>query len=137
MTSSAIPLPALLSELAAKQWQRLLERADAGQQALFITHQPMLLRLLALSDFVAEALIQSPAMLEEILNEESYLQAERSSAYDALLTEALSGIEQDDDMKRVLRQFRRHHMVLIAWRELLGHYGAEASFKQLSVLTDS
>ena len=31
---------------------------------------PMLLRLLALSDFVAEALIQSPAMLEEILNEE-------------------------------------------------------------------
>ena len=73
MTSSAIPLPELLSELAAKQWQRLLERADARQQALFITHQPMLLRLLALSDFVAEALIQSPAMLEEILNEESYL----------------------------------------------------------------
>ena len=137
MTSSAIPLPELLSELAAKQWQRLLERAGAGQQALFITHQPMLLRLLALSDFVAEALIQSPAMLEEILNEESYLQAERSSAYDALLTEALSGIEQDDDMKRVLRQFRRHHMVLIAWRELLGLSGVEESFKHLSVLAES
>ncbi|TXH64551.1 MAG: hypothetical protein E6Q86_02805, partial [Tolumonas sp.] len=45
MTSSAIPLPELLSELAAKQWQRLLERADAGQQALFMTHQPILLRL--------------------------------------------------------------------------------------------
>jgi len=34
MTSShAIPLPVLLSDLANKQWQRLLERADAEQQS--------------------------------------------------------------------------------------------------------
>lgn len=46
MTSShAIPLPVLLSELAHKQWQRLLERVDAEQQTLFLSHQPMLLRL--------------------------------------------------------------------------------------------
>ena len=138
MTSStAIPLPALLSELAAKQWRRLLERADAQQQALFLSHQPMLLRLLALSDFVAESFIYSPAMLAELLTSERYLQAERSAAYPALLQTALQHVDSEDSLKRVLRQFRREHMVLIAWRELLGLSEVEESFKHLSVLAES
>ena len=103
MTSStAIPLPALLSELAAKQWRRLLERADAQQQALFLSHQPMLLRLLALSDFVAESFIYSPAMLAELLTSERYLQAERSAAYPALLQTALQHVDSEDSLKRVI-----------------------------------
>ncbi len=138
MTSSpVIPLPALLSELAEKQWQRLLERADAAQTALFLSHQSELMRLFALSDFVAEALIHSPALLAEILTEQSYLQGERSAAYPALLQRALEAVDSEDALKRVLRQFRRRHMVLIAWRELLGLSPVEESFRHLSVLAES
>ncbi|WP_024872242.1 bifunctional [glutamate--ammonia ligase]-adenylyl-L-tyrosine phosphorylase/[glutamate--ammonia-ligase] adenylyltransferase [Tolumonas lignilytica] len=138
MTSSTVlPLPALLSELANRQWQRLLERADTTQQALFFAHQPMLLRLLALSDFVAEACIQSPAMLAEMLTNEHYLQAERSDSYAPLLQQALAEIENEEQLKRVLRQFRRQQMVLIAWRELLGLSTVQESFTHLSVLAES
>jgi glutamate-ammonia-ligase adenylyltransferase len=108
ISSHAIPLPVLLSDLANKQWQRLLERANAEQQSLFLSHQPMLLRLLALSDFVAEAVISTPAMLADMLTSERYLQAERSADYPQQLHTALQAADSEESLKRVLRQFRRH-----------------------------
>ncbi len=137
ISSHAIPLPVLLSDLANKQWQRLLERANAEQQSLFLSHQPMLLRLLALSDFVAEAVISSPTMLAEMLTSECYLQAQRSVDYPQQLHTALQAADSEESLKRVLRQFRRHHMVLIAWRELLGFAEVEESFTHLSLLAES
>ncbi len=97
----------------------------------------MLLRLLALSDFVAEAVISSPTMLAEMLTGECYLQAQRSADYPQQLQTALQAAESEESLKRVLRQFRRQHMVLIAWRELLGFAEAEESFTHLSLLAES
>lgn len=135
--SAATPLPSTLSELGQRQWQRLLERADAEQLTLIQPHQPMLHRLLALSDFVSESFIASPALLCDLLTSERYLNAERASGYEAELQQLLEGAQSEIDLNRELRLFRRKEMVVIAWREMLGLSPVEESFRHLSILAES
>lgn len=137
MISSALTLPSILSDLSHNQWQRLLERSDDTQQALFTTYQPMLMQLFALSDFIADSVIQSPEMLVVMLEEAQYQQVDRASHYLEQLQQRLMLLTDEEAFKKQLRLFRRQEMVLIAWRELLGLAPVEASFRHLSVLAES
>ena len=49
---------------------------------------------------------------------------------------ALSATQDEMQLHTLLRQFRRKHMLIIAWRELLGKASLEESFKHISFLAD-
>ena len=84
-----------------------------------------LLTLLGLSDFVADSLFKQPELLTELLASGDLDQAERWPAYQHDLTALLAEVDDEEALKRILRQFRRSRMLVIAWRELLGHAAVE------------
>lgn len=129
-------LPASLLSLAERQWQRLLEQAP-DYATLPASQREHLLTLLGLSDFIGESLIREPALLGEVLACGELEQAERWPHYPAWLAGALAEVQDEEALKGALRRFRRRHMVVIAWRELLGLASVEESFVHLTRLADA
>lgn len=129
-------LSPLLQEQARRHWQRLLDLApDHG--ALPEPTRQTLLTLFGLSDFVADSLIKQPELLGPLLASGDLDQAERWPAYEGDLAALLVGVTDEEALKRILRQFRRSRMLVIAWRELLGHAAVEESFIHLTKLADA
>ncbi|MGL5117838.1 MAG: bifunctional [glutamate--ammonia ligase]-adenylyl-L-tyrosine phosphorylase/[glutamate--ammonia-ligase] adenylyltransferase, partial [Plesiomonas shigelloides] len=129
-------LSPLLQEQAERQWQRLVELApDYG--SLPEPVRQMLLTLLGLSDFVADSLFKQPELLTELLASGDLERTERWPAYQHDLTALLAEVSDEEALKRILRQFRRSRMLVIAWRELLGHAAVEESFIHLTKLADA
>ena len=129
-------LSPLLQEQAERQWQRLIELApDYGVLPEPIRHT--LLTLLGLSDFVADSLFKQPELLTELLASGDLERAERWPAYQSDLSALLAEVSDEEALKRILRQFRRSRMLVIAWRELLGHAEVEESFIHLTKLADA
>lgn len=100
---------------------RLLSLLDAEQLTAITPFQPTLMRVFALSDFIAESAIHAPALLIELLQGTEFSQqAERQQkdyAGPARMSE-LATVDNEDRFKQLLRRFRRRHMTVIAWREL-------------------
>ncbi len=120
ISASINSFPPLLQEQAERQWQRLIELApDYG--ALPDTIRQTLLTLLGLSDFVSDSLIKQPELVTQILASGDLERSERWPAYQRDLTALLAEVDDEEALKRILRQFRRSRMLVIAWRELLGH----------------
>ena len=124
----------LLVGCASHHFERLSERVDLS----FYTNDQLaeLKLVLELSDFIADALMKQPDLLANLMQSGLLLLEERSEYLQAELTENL--IETTDEMQlhKVLRQFRRKHMVIIAWRELLRKADLQESFKHISFLAD-
>ncbi|MGY3944978.1 bifunctional [glutamate--ammonia ligase]-adenylyl-L-tyrosine phosphorylase/[glutamate--ammonia-ligase] adenylyltransferase [Aeromonas tecta] len=136
LSSVSPALPSLLQEQAQRQWQRLLELApDYGD--LPQDQQQTLLTLFGFSDFVSDSLIKQPELLKETLASGDLTRRERWSAYEPDLAALLAGVGDEEALKRVLRQFRRSRMLVIAWRELLGESEVEESFIHLTRLADT
>lgn len=130
-------LPSVLQDQANRHWQRLLPLLDAEQLTAITPFQPTLMRVFALSDFIAESAIHAPALLIELLQGTELQQAERHSDYAPALASELATVDNEDRFKQLLRRFRRRHMIVIAWRELLGLSAVEESFVHLSALADA
>jgi [glutamine synthetase] adenylyltransferase / [glutamine synthetase]-adenylyl-L-tyrosine phosphorylase len=136
LSSVSPALPSLLQEQAQRQWQRLLELApDYGD--LPQDQQQTLLTLFGFSDFVSDSLIKQPELLNMTLVSGDLARRERWSAYEPDLAALLAGVGDEEALKRVLRQFRRSRMLVIAWRELLGQSEVEESFIHLTRLADA
>ena len=125
-----------LQAVADNQWLRYQAAASTEQLAALPTDKSDVLRAFGLSDFIAESCIQEPGLLPELYACGELTQSERRSRYQPALAAALADIEQEDAFKRCLRRFRRRHMVVIAWRELLGLAEVEESFRHLSALAE-
>ncbi|MFC5705999.1 bifunctional [glutamate--ammonia ligase]-adenylyl-L-tyrosine phosphorylase/[glutamate--ammonia-ligase] adenylyltransferase [Aeromonas eucrenophila] len=136
LSSVSPALPSLLQEQARRQWQRLLELAP-GYGDLPQDQQQTLLTLFGLSDFVSDSLIKQPELLEQTLASGDLARQVRWPAYEPDLATLLSGVNDEEALKRALRQFRRSRMLVIAWRELLGHAEVEESFIHLTKLADA
>jgi glutamate-ammonia-ligase adenylyltransferase len=142
--SSSLPpspafLPALsplLQDQAGRQWQRLVALSP-DYDALPDAIRQTLLTLLGLSDFVADSLIKQPELLAQTLAAGDLALSERWPAYEGDLAALLAEVHDEEALKRVLRQFRRSRMLVIAWRELLGESEVEESFIHLTRLADA
>lgn len=131
-----MPLPAPLMTLADRHWQRLLLQAPHYGE-LAEAHRDELLTLFALSDFAAEALIQEPTLLAELLGSQALHSDNRWQAYESDLAAQLADLADEEALKRTLRRFRRSRMLAIAWRELLMGAEVEESFVHLTKLADT
>tara|TARA_R110001583_G_scaffold7720_9_gene37927 strand:- start:12913 stop:15750 length:2838 start_codon:yes stop_codon:yes gene_type:complete len=124
----------LLTDCATHHLESLAERVDlsfcsASQLAELST-------ILGLSDFIADALVKQPSLLAELYGSNLLTLTERTAEIKEELQTTLLSTNDEMQLHKVLRQFRRKHMVIIAWRELLGQACLQESFKHISFLAD-
>lgn len=148
MTDVPSPLQARLRQ-AEQRLREALGEADRqaerqgteppgeGWVALTDARRAALARVLAVSDFVTDVLVRRPHWLP-LLDAENELDAAPDRAtLDALLSDALEGVESEEQMHATLRRFRNARMLGIVWRDLVrptGHdmWQTAASVSQLA-----
>ncbi|MEJ6078471.1 bifunctional [glutamate--ammonia ligase]-adenylyl-L-tyrosine phosphorylase/[glutamate--ammonia-ligase] adenylyltransferase [Vibrio sp. 1-Bac 57] len=124
----------LLNEVAQKYMQQLGERFDLS--SLSDDHSQQLYDVFALSDFVAESLIKQPTLIPCLFESNLLTTTDRTEQLIIELKTALSETENEAQLHQTLRFFRRKHMVVIAWRELLNLSTLQESFIHISLLAD-
>lgn len=129
--SNTPELDTQLSKLADNYWQRL-QAADTQSWSAF--HQQQIKSAFALSDFIAQSCIENSWILDKLLLQ-GLLGVEQPN-YASLLAESLSGAENEQQLHAQLRQFRRLHMVRIAWRDLTLEQDIRHSLADVSELAN-
>jgi [glutamine synthetase] adenylyltransferase / [glutamine synthetase]-adenylyl-L-tyrosine phosphorylase len=124
----------LLSDCGSHHIENLRERVDLTFYN--DTQRAELKTVLGLSDFIADSLIKQPELLAILYNSGLLVSGERTKLLQEELENNLKATNDESQLHKVLRQFRRKHMVIIAWRELLGQATLEESFKHISFLAD-
>jgi len=124
----------LLTDCAAQHFENLQERVDLSA---FNEGQLAILRkILGLSDFIADSLIRQPTLCAQLMNSDALGSSDRRESLKQELQHDLAMTQDETQLHRVLRQFRRKQMVIIAWRELLCEADLQESFLHLSFLAD-
>lgn len=133
-TSYTLPTP--LMEVSAIYWQRWCER-HPEQLALLTDAQVQESQyIFGLSDFIAESCINNNGLLSQIWQSGLLNESERRSLVRAELAKQLSDCDSEVKLSQIIRQFRRLHMCIIAWRELLQNAELAESLAHISQLAD-
>ncbi|MCT7653952.1 hypothetical protein MBH78_02500 [Oceanimonas sp. NS1] len=130
-------LPALLAAQADKHWSHFEERAAEVLPRLDVERIERLKRLFACSDFAADSLCRQPELALELEDERDLFNGDRAGRYRPELAAMLGEVSDEATMMRLLRQFRRRELLLIAWREMLLGAEVEESFVHISALADA
>ncbi|WP_354622984.1 bifunctional [glutamate--ammonia ligase]-adenylyl-L-tyrosine phosphorylase/[glutamate--ammonia-ligase] adenylyltransferase [Psychromonas sp. MME2] len=124
----------LLNDHALRQFENLQQQVDLS----FITasQKSELIAVLGLSDFISDALCKQPLLISSLFSSDILQSSQRTQIILQDLQQQLLSVTDEMELHRVLRLFRRKHMLIIAWRELLGKASLEESFEHLSFLAD-
>jgi len=88
----------------------------------------------ACSEFVAQSCGRNPRMLLDLVDSGDLSQAYEAGDYAANLAILLNDVNNEADLSRVLRQFRRREMVRLAWRDIAGLADLTETLSELSTL---
>jgi len=132
-------LPEVLVEDAERKWDAFKSSATENHIKLLRDHQllPPLKRVFALSDFVAEACIRSPDMLQDLISSGDLQKSYLPNTCSDYLRAALCGTTAEDALCRILRHIRRREFVRIAWRDLCGWADLAETISDLSAFADA
>ncbi len=124
-------VPEELRESVEYWWERACAQVEFADRyrALSDSHRAQLPRVVAASEFVAQALIQDPAALAP----GGALPAGANAHYEAQVADAPS-VEQ---ALFLLREWRRREMVRIAWRDIAGTATVTETLRSVSDLADA
>lgn len=137
-------VPEALRPQCERHWQLLHESWDDSAQHVWqrcLQQRPELaselLKVLAGSQYAIKQCAAHPQQWVALLQSgELYTPWEKGALRQALLTE-LDGVDNDDDLAKVLRQFRQRVMVGIIWRDLNRLVDVWATTAELSELADA
>jgi [glutamine synthetase] adenylyltransferase / [glutamine synthetase]-adenylyl-L-tyrosine phosphorylase len=119
-------VPEELRDPVVRWWERA--RAQAGfadrYRTLSDSHRAQLPRIVAASEFVAQALIQDPAALAP-------------GGVNAHYEEQVATAQSVEQALFQLREWRRREMVRIAWRDIAGTAAVAETLQALSELADA
>ncbi|GGI90859.1 bifunctional [glutamate--ammonia ligase]-adenylyl-L-tyrosine phosphorylase/[glutamate--ammonia-ligase] adenylyltransferase [Halopseudomonas pertucinogena] len=132
------PLRTLVEHHLA-QWLGAVRQAGLEEQLSNLGEPCLgeLERVLAGSDFVAEQLRRDPHMLWRLMEEEHLHRSLRSGEMAELLTEALTGVETEEQMAQALRRFRQQQQVRIIWRDITRQAATMETTRDLSDMADA
>ncbi|MEQ1581088.1 MAG: bifunctional [glutamate--ammonia ligase]-adenylyl-L-tyrosine phosphorylase/[glutamate--ammonia-ligase] adenylyltransferase [Steroidobacteraceae bacterium] len=134
-----LTLPAALAQAAAQQIAAA--RSASPEEWTAALGDPRLLGTLpfvwTMSEFIAMAIKRDAALLPALLKEDFLFRNVDRAAMAASLADALKDVATDNEVMRVLRLFRRRHMVRIAWRDLCGWAAVDEILADLSALADA
>ncbi|ABV88790.1 bifunctional [glutamate--ammonia ligase]-adenylyl-L-tyrosine phosphorylase/[glutamate--ammonia-ligase] adenylyltransferase [Shewanella pealeana] len=129
------PVSTQMAAAAERYWQRLNDTAAEVVSSLTEEQQQELKQAFALSDFIATQLCRHaqwiPALFASELENIERLEFEHE------LAEQLESISDEEQAKRVLRQYRNRQMVRIAWRDFFNYSVLEESLLDLSALAEA
>jgi glutamate-ammonia-ligase adenylyltransferase len=124
----------LITDCAQSYFDALSQRIDLD--FLNEAQKEDLLQVLGLSDFIADALIKQPDLLEGILKDKLLEFDSRKELMINELVTKLESVKDENSLHKVVRLFRRKQMVVIAWRELTLKSSLTESFEHISFLAD-
>src|ERR1700689_727946 len=120
----------------ARWWERACEQAEFADRyrALSDSHRAQLPRIVAVSEFVAQALIQDPAALPPggVNAGDAY-----PGGVNAHFEEQVAAAQSVEQALFLLRQWRRREMVRIAWRDIAGTAAVIETLQGVSELADA
>ena len=118
--------PVALSALLQQQWARLSTGETSAHQQLAqqveadAGFREQLIKVWLGSDFVARSCAQHPELLLDLSASGDLERAYQADTLAEHLSQRLKLADNDDDLNRILRQFRQREMVRIYWRDLAG-----------------
>lgn len=128
-------LPPSLQVEVHRFWHTFLENATPEEQQT-LQNSPEIFASLpkvwACSIFVAKNCAQRPARLQALCADLLNPHCDYATSLQSLLNE----VKDEAELSRVLRNYRLHHMLRIAWRDLAGWASLEESLANLSTLAD-
>jgi glutamate-ammonia-ligase adenylyltransferase len=123
-------------EHAQNAWHQVLASphlTDSAKQQIEM-HKDELLLAFSRSLFIANTLNNNPKAISRIIGTPPKNQ--EIAFYEGALTEQLQHISSEDELSRVLRQFRNQEMACIAFNDVLNKQTITQSLKQVSALAD-
>lgn len=126
---------AQMAATAERYWQRLNDSSAQLVSSLTQVQQQELKNIFALSDFIATQLCRNPDWIPALFEHELH-NIERQ-AFDAELNELLAPVTDEEQVKRILRQYRNRQMVRIAWRDFFDYSELQESLLDLSALAEA
>ncbi|QUM78130.1 bifunctional [glutamate--ammonia ligase]-adenylyl-L-tyrosine phosphorylase/[glutamate--ammonia-ligase] adenylyltransferase [Moritella sp. 24] len=127
----------VLAETGGIYWQRWCERHESDLALLSVEQITQSQRVFSLSDFIAESCINNIGLLTAIWQSGLLSQSSRTAQVETQLATKLAACDSETALLRTVRQFRRFHMCIIAWRELLQQADLKESLTHTSHLADS
>lgn len=127
------PLPSLPPLLAEQSQRVLLRLQETAADPAPVTESE--LAVLAMSDFVSDALARYPEWRQDLHRRPP--QPEEWRHYPEWLNQTLSAINDETALMAALRRFRRHMLVRIAWSQALRASTTEQTLRQLSELAET
>jgi len=134
-----VGIPAQLRDAVGHAWEAFLESSlEAG---LEVSGNPefaaVLQRILACSEFAAQACILEPGLLHDLLESGDLLSDYAGGGYAPKLQNVLNNASDETELGRRLRDFRRREMLRIACRDLAGWAPLREVLDDLSGLADA
>ncbi|GIU05982.1 MULTISPECIES: bifunctional [glutamate--ammonia ligase]-adenylyl-L-tyrosine phosphorylase/[glutamate--ammonia-ligase] adenylyltransferase [unclassified Shewanella] len=124
-----------MAAAAERYWQRLNDTVAELVSSLTIEQQQELKQAFALSDFIATQLCRHSQWIPALFASE--LENIERQEFEHELAELLEAISDEEQAKRVLRQYRNRQMVRIAWRDFFNYSVLEESLLDLSALAEA
>ena len=132
-SSTHYPLIELQQE---KSWQQFHQQYPAVSDCLSSEQLALFKQALALSDFILRSALQAPELVVELFKSEQLLSSNTPN-YSEMLIVSLNTCTSEEQLHKVLRQFRLVQMVHIAVGDFLLNISLDESLKRLSALADS
>jgi [glutamine synthetase] adenylyltransferase / [glutamine synthetase]-adenylyl-L-tyrosine phosphorylase len=119
-------VPEELRDSVERWWERACAQPEFADRyrALSDSHRAQLPRMVAASEFVAQALIQDPAALAP-------------GGANAQYEEQVAAAQSVEQAVFLLREWRRREMVRIAWRDIAGTAAVAETLQAVSDLADA
>ncbi len=93
-----------------------------------------ILSIWCLSDFVAEATTKHPVMLIDLLESGDICTSYDDTALSKYLTEKIKSAQTEENLLKILRDFRRREMCRIVWRDLLNISSMQETTRDMTLL---
>jgi len=117
-------LPAKLPEPFTQSVTDYCQQLDASTE-INLENFPEVVKLslakvFACSEYIARRCIRQPAVLADMVSSGDLLADYQPEDYTKRLTTALTNIDSQDALHRVLREFRQWQWIRIVWRDIAG-----------------
>lgn len=137
-------LPPLLAPRVDRHWQDWQASCEAIQRdplpAAGVADMPLLGKVWACSEFVADTMIRHPELWFELIEQGALTHSDSLQTYQQNLQQRLDSLSEplnDVELMRQLRLFRQQQMLRIAWRDLTGLAGNVETLRSLTDLAEA
>lgn len=127
-------LPVTLSTQTRTQWQNLCAKGLFSKQVL--DKQQTILMLWELSPFCVRICSRYPHWLDDLVEITGTSPVDFNTLYTSQLNQVFANVEDEDSLKKQLREFRNKQMLLICWRDLILQAEVPQILLALSALAD-